>query len=168
MDGARLGAGERPETCVDSSTWRRSGGSDALKQLVDGLCEDLQGELQAVVICRLYAGTVQGPFREGLRVVLADEIHDKLLRAQILSDTIAALGCAPTSHAAGPDNLSFDATTMLQTSRSQESTWRRMVGTAVPRRSRTPSLARPISGPKSRRLRGEEYLQEYLRRREER
>jgi len=63
-----------------------------MKQLVDGLSEDLEAELHAVSMLRLYCRTVQGPYREGIRAFLANEITGKLHRAQILSDTIGALG----------------------------------------------------------------------------
>jgi len=68
--------------------------------LIDGLNIDLQGEFQAVIMYRLYASMVQGPFRQELRTFFANEIPEELLHAQVLADKISALGGTPASTAA--------------------------------------------------------------------
>jgi bacterioferritin len=69
---------------------------DGRKALIDGLNEDLRGEFQAVIMYRLYASMVQGPYRQELRTFFAKELG----HAQILADKVAALGGTPASTAA--------------------------------------------------------------------
>ena len=66
-------------------------------QLIDGLNEDLRGEFQAIIMYRLYASMVQGPYRQELRAFFANEIPEELAHAQILADKIAALGGTPAA-----------------------------------------------------------------------
>src|SRR4051794_353879 len=66
-------------------------------ELIKGLNEDLQGEFQAVIMYRLYASMVQGPYRQELRTFFANEIPEELMHAQILADKISALGGTPAS-----------------------------------------------------------------------
>lgn len=66
-------------------------------ELVKGLNEDLQGEFQAVIMYRLYASMVQGPYRQELRAFFANEIPEELGHAQILADKISALGGTPAA-----------------------------------------------------------------------
>ena len=73
---------------------------DAKQQLIDGLNEDLKGEFQAVIMYRIYASMVQGPYRQELRTFFANEIPEELTHAQMLADKIAALGGTPASSAA--------------------------------------------------------------------
>ena len=86
---------------------------DARKQLIDGLNEDLRGEFQAVIMYRLYASMVQGPYRQELRTFFANEIPEELTHAQILADKIAALGGTPAASAA-PVKVVSDAKAMLE------------------------------------------------------
>lgn len=67
------------------------------QQLIDGLNEDLAGEFQAVIMYRLYASMVQGPYRQELRAFFANEIPEELRHAQVLADKIAALGGTPAA-----------------------------------------------------------------------
>jgi bacterioferritin len=67
------------------------------KALIDGLNEDLRGEFQAVIMYRLYASMVQGPYRQELRTFFANEIPEELTHAQILADKISALGGVPAA-----------------------------------------------------------------------
>jgi bacterioferritin len=67
------------------------------QQLIDGLNEDLAGEFQAVIMYRLYASMVQGPYRQELRSFFANEIPEELRHAQVLADKIAALGGTPAA-----------------------------------------------------------------------
>ena len=84
-----------------------------LKTLVDGLNTDLQGEFQAVIMYRLYASMVQGPWRQELRNFFAAEIPEELNHAQLLADKIAALGGTPASTAA-PVTVVHEAREMLE------------------------------------------------------
>ena len=89
------------------------------QELIDGLNEDLRGEFQAVIMYRLYASMVQGPYRPELRTFFANEIPDELMHAQILADKIAALGGTPAATAA-PVRVVTDAKEMLQTALQAE------------------------------------------------
>ena len=92
---------------------------DARQALIDGLNEDLQGEFQAVIMYRLYASLVQGPFRQELRAFFASEIPEELAHAQILSDKLAALGATPAT-TPGPVTVTRDPKVMLQTALQAE------------------------------------------------
>jgi bacterioferritin len=70
---------------------------DSKKQLIDGLNEDLKGEFQAIIMYRIYASMVQGPYRQELRTFFANEIPEELTHAQMLADKIAALGGTPAA-----------------------------------------------------------------------
>lgn len=70
----------------------------ALKQeLVDGLNQDLAGELQAVIMYTTYSATVTGPHRPMLRQFFSAEVPEELAHAQFLADKIASLGGKPTT-----------------------------------------------------------------------
>ena len=83
------------------------------EELIRGLNEDLRGEWQAVIMYRLYAIIVQGPYRQELRAFFEAEIPEELAHAQMLADKIAALGGTP---AAEPSKVTVvgDAKQMLQ------------------------------------------------------
>ena len=87
--------------------------TDARQLLVDGLNIDLAGEFQAVIMYRLYASMVQGPYRQELRAFFASEIPEELRHAQILADKIAALGGTPTATPA-PVRVVAEAKAMVQ------------------------------------------------------
>lgn len=70
---------------------------DARRELVDGLNKDLAGEFQAIIMYRLFASMVQGPYRQELRAFFANEIPEELNHARILADKIAALGGTPVA-----------------------------------------------------------------------
>ena len=86
---------------------------DAKKQLIDGLNEDLKGEFQAVIMYRIYASMVQGPYRQELRNFFANEIPEELAHAQLLADKISALGGTPAADAA-PVKVVKEAKQMLE------------------------------------------------------
>ena len=90
---------------------RAAGGAD--QELIDGLNQDLRGEFQAVIMYRLYASMVQGPYRQELRAFFANEIPEELAHAQILADKIAAMGGTPAAEAA-PVQVVGDAKEMLK------------------------------------------------------
>ena len=75
-------------------------GNDPTRDLIEGLNEDLRGEFQAVIMYRLYASMVQGPYRQELRAFFANEIPEELGHAQILADKISALGGTPAAEPA--------------------------------------------------------------------
>jgi bacterioferritin len=93
--------------------------NDATRELLDGLNEDLRGEFQAVIMYRLYASMVQGPWRQELRAFFANEIPEELGHAQILADKISALGGTPAAEAA-PVKVMQDAKAMLETALAAE------------------------------------------------
>jgi bacterioferritin len=74
--------------------------SDPKMQLIEGLNDDLRGEFQAVIMYRLFASMVQGPYRQELRTFFAAEIPEELAHAAMLADKIAALGGTPASEPA--------------------------------------------------------------------
>lgn len=65
--------------------------------LIEGLNEDLSGELQAMIMYLHYSATLTGPYRKELRSLFQAEIGDEQGHAQFLSDKIAALGGHPTT-----------------------------------------------------------------------
>jgi bacterioferritin len=82
-------------------------------ELLRGLNVDLQGEFQAVIMYRLFASMVQGPYRQELRTFFANEIPEELVHAQILADKISAMGGTPTATAA-PVEVVMEAKQMLE------------------------------------------------------
>jgi bacterioferritin len=92
---------------------------DATKELLDGLNEDLRGEFQAIIMYRLYASMVQGPWRQELRAFFANEIPEELGHAQILADKISSLGGTPATEPA-PVKVVKDAKAMLETALAAE------------------------------------------------
>jgi bacterioferritin len=87
--------------------------------LLEGLNEDLRGEFQAIIMYRLYASLVQGPWRQELRAFFANEIPEELGHAQILADKIAAMGGTPATEPA-PVRVVRDAKEMLETALAAE------------------------------------------------
>ena len=92
---------------------------DAIKELLDGLNEDLRGEFQAIIMYRLYASMVQGPWRQELRAFFANEIPEELTHAQILADKISSLGGTPVTEPA-PVKMVKDAKGMLEAALAAE------------------------------------------------
>ena len=90
-----------------------NGDGGAKAELIRGLQADLQGEFQAVIMYRLYASLVQGPYRQELRSFFEAEIPEELNHARILADKISALGGEPPSTPA-PVRVVRDAKEMLQ------------------------------------------------------
>jgi bacterioferritin len=86
---------------------------DARKQLIEGLNQDLRREFQAIIMYRIYASMVQGPYRQELRTFFANEIPEELAHAQILADKIAALGGTPAANP-GQVPVVAEAKAMLQ------------------------------------------------------
>ncbi len=82
-------------------------------KLLEGLNQDLQAEFQAIIMYRLYASMVQGPYRQELRTFFANEIPEELTHAQILADKISAMGGTPAS-APTPVVVVADAKAMLE------------------------------------------------------
>ena len=97
----------------------RAGSAVAAEQLLDGLNEDLRGEFQAVIMYRLYASMVQGPYRQELRAFFANEIPEELAHAQILADKISAMGGTPAAEPARVPVVE-DAKAMLEAALAAE------------------------------------------------
>jgi bacterioferritin len=87
--------------------------------LLDGLNQDLRGEFQAIIMYRLYASMVQGPYRQELRAFFANEIPEELLHAQLLADKIAALGGTPAAEPA-PVTVVSDGKAMVEAALAAE------------------------------------------------
>ena len=100
-------------------TEQRPRAKDARQALLDGLNEDLRGEFQAIIMYRLYASLVQGPWRQELRAFFANEIPEELAHAQMLADKIAALGGTPATEPS-PVKVVKDAKGMLETALAAE------------------------------------------------
>jgi bacterioferritin len=79
---------------------KQATGQDSTRELLEGLNQDLRGEFQAIIMYRLYASMVQGPYRQELRAFFANEIPEELGHAQILADKISALGGTPAAEPA--------------------------------------------------------------------
>ena len=94
-------------------------GKDTTRQLLEGLNEDLRGEFQAIIMYRLYASMVQGPWRQELRAFFANEIPEELGHAQILADKISAMGGTPATEPS-PVKVVKDAKGMLETALAAE------------------------------------------------
>ena len=84
-----------------------------MDELIRGLNDDLRGEFQAVIMYRLYASMVQGPYRQELRTFFASEIPEELGHAQMLADKISALGGTPAAEPA-PVKVVKDPKQMLE------------------------------------------------------
>jgi bacterioferritin len=67
------------------------------EKLIEGLNEDLSGELGTVLRYNYQAGKVEGPVGEQLRRLFREEIPDELGHAAFLTDVIVDLGGEPTT-----------------------------------------------------------------------
>ncbi len=67
------------------------------QELIDGLNEDLAGELSAVVQYITYAAKATGPYRPQLVDFFIQEVADEQQHAQYLANKIVALGGEPTT-----------------------------------------------------------------------
>ena len=65
--------------------------ADARATLLKGLNTDLEGEFQAVIMYRLFASMVQGPYRQELRAFFASEIPEELAHADFAAPIRQAL-----------------------------------------------------------------------------
>jgi len=100
---------------------------DKVQALIKGLNEDLRGEFQAVIMYRLFASMVQGPYRQELRAFFSAEIPEELNHAMILADKISALGGTPDAVAA-PVTVVSEAKQMLQVAlKAEEETIERYI-----------------------------------------
>jgi bacterioferritin len=84
-----------------------------VKELIDGLNEDLAAEYQAVIMYRTYAALVTGPYRQELKAFFEGEIPDELAHAAFLADKIVALGGTPVV-TPGPVAIAKDNREMLE------------------------------------------------------
>jgi bacterioferritin len=78
------------------------------KKLIEGLNQDLAGELGTIIRYNYQAGKVNGPVGERLRQMFRDEVADEFGHAAFLTDAIVDLGGEPTTTPADfdkPDSL---------------------------------------------------------------
>jgi bacterioferritin len=68
-----------------------------LQTLIEGLNEDLAGELQAMIMYIQYSASLTGPYRKELRALFQAEVADEQRHAQYLADKVAALGGVPAT-----------------------------------------------------------------------
>ena len=69
------------------------------QHLIDGLNQDLAGELSAITQYIVYAAKATGPYRPQLAQVFLSEVADEQAHAQYLANKIVALGGEPTTTA---------------------------------------------------------------------
>ena len=69
------------------------------QELIDGLNEDLAGELSAIIQYITYAAKATGPYRPQLTDFFLAEVADEQQHAQFLANKIVALGGEPTTTA---------------------------------------------------------------------
>jgi bacterioferritin len=69
----------------------------ARRALLDGLNEDLSGELGAIIQYLTYAAKSTGPYRPQLSQFFLAEVADEQLHAQFLANKIVAMGGEPTT-----------------------------------------------------------------------
>ena len=74
--------------------------NEDLKELIDGLNDDLAHEYGAAIQYTYSASVVSGLFRSALKPFFEDEINDEMGHALYLSEKIAALGGTPTTESA--------------------------------------------------------------------
>ena len=67
------------------------------QKLIDGLNEDLAGELGTIIRYTIQASKAHGPHGAEFRELLTDEIQDELEHASFLADVIVDLGGEPTA-----------------------------------------------------------------------
>ena len=69
------------------------------QELIEGLNEDLAGELSAITQYTVYAAKATGPYRPQLAEFFLAEIPDEQGHAHFLANKIVALGGEPTTEA---------------------------------------------------------------------
>ena len=69
------------------------------QELIDGLNEDLAGELSAIIQYTTYAAKASGPYRPQLTEFFLAEVADEQMHAQFLANKVVALGGEPTTTA---------------------------------------------------------------------
>ncbi len=67
------------------------------KKMIDGLNQDLAGELGAIIQYLTYAAKATGPYRPQLAQFFLAEVPDEQAHAQYLANKIVALGGEPTT-----------------------------------------------------------------------
>ncbi|MBL5766390.1 ferritin-like domain-containing protein [Heyndrickxia sporothermodurans] len=90
-----------------------------MKELIDGLNEDLSGEYSAAIQYTYYASAVQGLYYQILKPMFEKEIPDEQGHALYLSEKIINLGGQPTTKPAEVKPVT-DAKEMLEEARKAE------------------------------------------------
>ncbi len=67
-----------------------------MKELIEGLNEDLEFEYTAIIQYITYSATIKGISRIELKEFFLDEVNDELEHAKYLSHKISALGGTPS------------------------------------------------------------------------
>ncbi len=67
------------------------------KKMIDGLNQDLAGELGAIIQYLTYAAKATGPYRPQLAQFFLAEVPDEQAHAQYLANKIVSLGGEPTT-----------------------------------------------------------------------
>ncbi|WP_027963857.1 ferritin-like domain-containing protein [Halalkalibacillus halophilus] len=91
-----------------------------LKELIDGLNEDLAHEYGAVIMYTYNAAVVSGIYRQVLKPFFKGEIQDESGHALYLSEKIKTLGGTPTTTPAKVEQLT-DVKSMLEAAHKAES-----------------------------------------------
>ncbi|SDI52160.1 ferritin-like domain-containing protein [Alteribacillus bidgolensis] len=90
-----------------------------MKELIDGLNEDLANEYAAVIMYNNYAAVVSGLYRQVLKPFFEGEIADEQGHALYLAEKIKTLGGTPTTQPADVKQTE-DVKEMLQNARQSE------------------------------------------------
>ncbi|MBD1381610.1 ferritin-like domain-containing protein [Metabacillus arenae] len=90
-----------------------------LKELIDGLNEDLANEYAAVIMYTYNAAVVSGMYRQVLKPFFQSEIGDEQGHALYLSEKISTLGGTPTTQPAEVKQLT-NVREMLEQARNAE------------------------------------------------
>jgi bacterioferritin len=86
-----------PATRTQSPSTAATKNDGAVRALIDGLNQDLAGELGAVIQYTTYAAKASGPFRPQISAFFLGEVPDEQGHAQFLANKIVALGGEPTT-----------------------------------------------------------------------
>ena len=90
-----------------------------LKELIEGLNEDLANEYSAAIMYTSYAATVTGLYRQTLKPFFEGEISDEQGHALYLAEKISTLGGTPTTVPAKVEQPT-DVKDMLETAYQAE------------------------------------------------
>ncbi|WP_217586003.1 ferritin-like domain-containing protein [Lentibacillus saliphilus] len=93
-----------------------------LKELVDGLNEDLSHEYGAAIQYTYSAAVVSGLYRSALKPFFEAEVADELGHALYLSEKIKSLGGTPTTTATQPPQVTEVKDLLAETMKAEKDT----------------------------------------------